>query len=85
MSPEELWQLMEVSAQDAPITAQIRLDLDHAIKLLTATKPECSEFLWRHFVIGLDYAEIAEEWNLSYDNARMNFGRCLEEARSLIS
>jgi RNA polymerase sigma factor (sigma-70 family) len=85
LPPEELWRMMELSAQDAPLTAQTRLDLDYAIKLLTATKPECSDLLWRHYVIGLDYTELAEERNVSYDNVRMKIGRCLDEAKSLIS
>jgi RNA polymerase sigma factor (sigma-70 family) len=85
VSPEELWQMMDVSAQDAPITAATRHDLDYAIKLLTAAKPDCSDLLWKHYVIGLDYAEIAEERNVSYDNARMKIGRCLDEAKSLVS
>ncbi len=42
------------------------------------------DLLWKHYVIGLDYAEIAEERQLSYDSARMKIGRCLEEARSLV-
>ncbi len=85
MPPEDLWRMMEVSAQDAPISHAVRHDLDYAIKLLTAAKPDCSDLLWRHYVIGLDYAEIAEERNLSYDNARMKIGRCLDEAKSLVS
>ena len=83
--PEELWKMMELSAQKAPMSHAVRHDLDYAIKLLTAAKPECSDLLWRHYVIGLDYAEIAEEHNMSYDNARMKIGRCLEEAKSLVS
>jgi RNA polymerase sigma factor (sigma-70 family) len=85
MPPEELWQMMEATAQNAPISPAVRHDLDYAIKLLTAAKPDCSDLLWRHYVIGLDYAEIAEERNLSYDNARMKIGRCLDEAKSLVS
>jgi RNA polymerase sigma factor (sigma-70 family) len=85
MEPEELWRMMDVSAQDAPMTAQTKLDLDHAIKLLTAAKPECSDLLWRHYVIGLDYSELAEERAMSYDNVRMKIGRCLDEAKSLVS
>jgi RNA polymerase sigma factor (sigma-70 family) len=84
-APEDLWQMMDLSAQDAPITPAVRHDLDYAIKLLTAAKPGCSDLLWRHYVIGLDYAEIAEEQNLSYDNARMRIGRCLDEAKALVS
>jgi RNA polymerase sigma factor (sigma-70 family) len=83
--PEDLWQMMELSAQDAPMSPAVRHDLDYAIKLLTAAKPDCSDLLWRHYVIGLDYGEIAEERNLSYDNARMKIGRCLDEAKSLVS
>jgi RNA polymerase sigma factor (sigma-70 family) len=85
VSPEELWQMMDVSAQDSPMTAATRHDLDYIIKLLTATKPDCSDLLWKHYVIGLDYGEIAEERNVSYDNARMKIGRCLDEAKSLVS
>ncbi len=43
----------------------------------------CSVFLWRHYVIGLDYTEIAEELNLNYDIVRMKIRRCLNEAKSL--
>ena len=85
LPPEELWQMMEATEQNAPMSPAVRHDLDYAIKLLTAAKPDCSDLLWRHYVIGLDYAEIAEERNLSYDNARMKIGRCLDEAKSLVS
>jgi len=77
--------MIELSEQDTPMTAATRHDLDYVIKLLTATKPDCSDLLWRHYVIGLDYAEIAEERNLNYDNVRMKIGRCLDEAKSLIA
>ena len=83
--PEDLWQMMELSAQDAPMSAATRHDLEYALKLLTASKPECNELLWRHYVIGLDYTEIAEEQNLKYDSVRMKIGRCLDEAKSLVS
>jgi RNA polymerase sigma factor (sigma-70 family) len=83
--PEDLWQMMELSAQDAPMSPAVRHDLEYAMKLLTASKPECNELLWRHYVIGLDYAEIAEERDLNYDNVRMKIGRCLDEAKSLVS
>jgi RNA polymerase sigma factor (sigma-70 family) len=83
--PEDLWQMMELSAQDAPMSLAVRHDLEYAMKLLTTSKPECNELLWRHYVIGLDYAEIAEERDLNYDNVRMKIGRCLEEAKSLVS
>src|ERR1700691_990260 len=78
VAPEDLWQMMEASAKDAPMTPAVRHDLEYAMKLLTNSKPECYDFLWNHFVFGLDYADIATGRNMSYDNVRMKIGRCLE-------
>ncbi len=83
--PEEMARMMEISAQHSPISPAIRHDLEHAMKLLTATKPDCYDLLWKHFVFGFDYGEIAVERNMSYDNVRMKIGRCLAEARSLVT
>jgi RNA polymerase sigma factor (sigma-70 family) len=85
MPQDELWQLVESSAQVSPLSPADRHDLEYAMKLLTASKPECYDYLWKHFVFGLAYGEIAEEQNLSYDNVRMKIGRCLDEAKSLVS
>jgi RNA polymerase sigma factor (sigma-70 family) len=85
MSPDELLSVIEASAQVGPITPQNRLDLEYAMKLLTAAKPECSDLLWRHYVIGLDYAEMAEEMHLNSDAVRMRVKRCLDEAKSLVT
>jgi len=85
IDPEELWQLVETSAQNSPLSAENRLDLQHALKILAEAKPECSEFLWQHFVLGLDYSELAEERQMSYDNVRMKIGRCLGAAQELMA
>ena len=85
MPPEELWQLVEASAQATPLTAGDKHDLEYAMNLLARSKPECREYLWRHYVTGLAYGEIAEEQNLNYDNVRMKIGRCLDEVRALVS
>jgi RNA polymerase sigma factor (sigma-70 family) len=85
MPHEELLDLLDASAQAAPVTAADRHDLEYALNLLAKSKPECREYLWNHYVIGFDYSEIAEEQNLNYDNVRMKIGRCLEEARSLVA
>lgn len=82
---EELWGMVEASAQDAPINIGDRLDLEYAMNLLVALKPECRDLLWNHYVLGLDYGEIAEEENVSYDNARMRVSRCLDAARTLVA
>jgi RNA polymerase sigma factor (sigma-70 family) len=85
MPQDELRELVEASEQTAPMTAADRHDLEYAMKLLDSSKPECRDYLWNHYVIGLAYPEIAEEQNLNYDNARMKIGRCLDEAKSLVA
>jgi DNA-directed RNA polymerase specialized sigma24 family protein len=71
MPPEELWQMIDAFAQASPISPAVRHDLEYAMKLLTRSKPECYDFLWNHFVIGLDCGDIAEDRNMSYDGVRM--------------
>ena len=85
MPTKELQRLVEASAQTTPLSPADRHDLDYAMTLLSAAKPECRDYLWQHYVIGLDYAEIAEERKLSYDNVRMKIGRCLDQVQSLVA
>lgn len=85
MPPEELWQLVESTAADAPLSAGDRIDLEYGMKLLLNSKPECYQYLWQHFVFGMAYAEIAAEQNLKYDAVRMKIGRCLDEAQALLT
>jgi DNA-directed RNA polymerase specialized sigma24 family protein len=83
--PEDIWRMIDASAQDQPISAGERLDLEYAMQLLTASKPECGDFLWKHFMLGRDYGDIADACGMSYDSVRMKIGRCLEEAQTLVS
>jgi RNA polymerase sigma factor (sigma-70 family) len=85
MPSEEFAQLLDESAQDVPMSAAVRHDLEYALGLLTNSKPECYDFLWQHYIFGLDYAEIANERAMTYDGVRMKIGRCLDEARKLVS
>jgi RNA polymerase sigma factor (sigma-70 family) len=85
MPPDDLLQLAESAQPSSGISAQERLDLEYAVGLLRKAKPDCFEFLWKHYVVGLAYGEIATEHNLQYDNVRMKITRCLSEAQSLIS
>ena len=85
LPPEELWRLVEVSVHHSPLSPAEVIDLEEAMALLRDSRPECYQYLWKHFVIGLDYGEIAEEQNLSYDNVRMRISRCLDAAHGLVS
>jgi RNA polymerase sigma factor (sigma-70 family) len=82
---DELWELIDASEQRAPLSAQDRIDLDFAMAALTRSSPECFDYLWKHFVFGLAYGEIAEQEQLTPDAARMRVGRCLEHARTLVA
>ncbi|MEJ0090601.1 MAG: hypothetical protein WDM80_12775 [Limisphaerales bacterium] len=55
------------------------------MNLLTSSKPECYDYLWKHYVFGLAYGEIAEEQNLNYDAVRMKSGAALDAARALVA
>jgi RNA polymerase sigma factor (sigma-70 family) len=85
MPPEDIRELVDASAQAQPLSAADKHDLEYALNLLSSSKPECREYLWKHFVLGLDYGEIAEAEDLSYDSARMRVARCLDEAKSLVA
>jgi RNA polymerase sigma factor (sigma-70 family) len=82
---EELLEMMESVSDETQMSSAVRHDIEYVMKLLTAFKPECHDLLWRHYVIGLDYSEIAEERELEYDAIRMKIVRCLEAAKSLVA
>jgi DNA-directed RNA polymerase specialized sigma24 family protein len=74
-----------MAAQTTPLSPADKHDLEYALGLLIATKPECYDFLWQYFIVGLDYVEIAEAQSLNYNAVRMRIGRCLETAQTLVS
>jgi DNA-directed RNA polymerase specialized sigma24 family protein len=85
LPPEEIWDYMNASAQDMPFATGERLDLDYAMKLLAESKPECVEYLLKHFVSDLDHDEIAAEENIKENAMRMRIERCLETVRELVA
>ena len=64
--------------------ADMQLDVEYAMNLLGKSRPDCRELLWSHYVMGLDYEELAQELNLKYDGVRMRIMRCLRTARGLL-
>lgn len=83
-SPEELREIAEASGAAKPLSAGDRLDLEAAMTLLELSKPLCREFLLMHFIFGLSYAELAEEYESTYDAVRVRIDRCLEHAQELV-
>jgi DNA-directed RNA polymerase specialized sigma24 family protein len=84
LSHEDLIEIADKHSAAKTFSPGDRLDLEYAMNLLTIAKPECRDLLMQHYILGLDYGEIAEEQGVSYDNARMKIGRCVEEARKLV-
>lgn len=81
----EITELIEASEDVMPLATGELADLEYALGLLDAAKPECRDLLWSHYVLDMDYADIAEAKELKYDAVRMRVGRCLEEARALMA
>jgi RNA polymerase sigma factor (sigma-70 family) len=85
LDTENLWRVIEMSNADEPISPGDRLDLEYAMQLLKSVKPPCYDYLWTHYILERDIAEIARLFQLSYDAARMQIKRCLKLAQSLVS
>lgn len=83
--PDTLWTSLEFAAREQPMPAGERLDFEYALDLLRKSKPPCYDYLWNHYVLGWDLAEVAQSFGLSYDAARMQVRRCLELAQSLVA
>lgn len=84
VSEEDFRNLVDDRGSLPPLSHGARVDLDYAMQLLAAVRPECRDLLWSHYLRGLDYGEIAAELAIAYDAARMKVTRCLELARSLV-
>ncbi len=84
IDPEVLWATVEASGQEEPISAGERLDLEYAMELLQKSKPTCYDLLWKHFILGWGYQEIALEQGATYDAVRVAVARCLKTVVSMM-
>jgi RNA polymerase sigma factor (sigma-70 family) len=82
LSPEGLQELEAV--EEKPLAAGQKDDLDYALSLLKIAKPPCYNYLLSYYILGMDYAEMAEAFSMKYDAMRIKIGRCLKLANSLI-
>lgn len=55
MPQEEFWEFAEASEDNSSLSAGDRHDLEYAMNLLNAAKPECYEYLRQHYIFGLTY------------------------------
>ena len=80
----ELEKALEASERTQPIGNDDGADLEYALSLLRASKPECAPLLWQHYVLGFSYPEIGNMLGIAEDVARMRIKRCLERAQQLV-
>ena len=81
---EEIRRAVEATAVERPISEGTYTDLERALMLLYQSKPPCVEYLLLHFILGLDYDEIAAMHGTTPNAMRMQIQRCLALARELV-
>lgn len=84
LEADNLWAVIEATSVEEPLSPGVRTDLEYALKLLARAKPPCVDYLWAYYIEETDLAEIALNFQLSYDAARVKIRRCLELAQSLV-
>ncbi|MBI3869990.1 MAG: sigma-70 family RNA polymerase sigma factor [Verrucomicrobia bacterium] len=82
--PDEiLWALVEASEKDRPMATGERVDLEAVMKLLRLVKPPCVDYLLMHYIVGLDYEQMADVLDMTTENVGATVRRCLKLAREL--
>ncbi|HRY49105.1 MAG TPA: sigma-70 family RNA polymerase sigma factor [Candidatus Paceibacterota bacterium] len=82
---DSLENVIEASANEEPMSAGEKMDLDYALNLLRNAKPPCLHYLWIHYVDGLSHNEMARILGQTYNAVRMQIKRCLKLAQSLVT
>jgi RNA polymerase sigma-70 factor (ECF subfamily) len=80
---EDVRNVINASSKQDPLSRAEKVDLDEALSLLEQAKPPCRGYLWSRYIRGMGIKEIAKEYGLKYDAARMQVKRCLELAVKL--
>ena len=69
---------------ESPFTDMERAELQEAINLLKESSPPCVHYLWDRYVVGLTFAELGVEYEVSEEAARKRVQRCLKLAQDLV-
>src|SRR5688572_6836368 len=84
-SSDELWNAVLESERKEPLTPEDRELLREVLDLLEEVRPPCVAYLEAHFVQGMTFEQVREEFDFpSADAARMKTRRCLLLARELM-
>ena len=84
MESDQFWHLVEASGDFVALMGYERQDLREAWAILGQINDHARDCIWRHYVDGLDHAEIAEELGRTKDAVRMTIYRGLATARKLL-
>jgi len=85
-SGDEPWEAILAVANNKSLTPEERASLRDAMKLLEAVRPPCVKYLVAHYLDGLTFKEMQEEFGFPSEAAAyMATRRCLELARELVA
>ena len=85
LSETEMREALEAEPGSNLLAPGVRADLEYALALLDASKPECQESLLLHHILGWSNEDLAVHFELEYDTIRMRLKRCLEAAQTLMA
>jgi RNA polymerase sigma factor (sigma-70 family) len=85
LDADELTATLERQAQAEAVRPDELLALHDLLARMVSLDPECSSYLYRHYVEGWTFATLGELAGLSADAMRMRATRCLEKLRSLLA
>jgi RNA polymerase sigma factor (sigma-70 family) len=84
VDPDDVWQAVEDSAREEPLTKEERVDLKQAMELLQQANPPCYDYLIQVYFVGWTFEDLAQAQGVSYDAARMRVDRCLDFIQELL-
>lgn len=82
---DELQRLVDARSAAGGMSPADRLDYEYLIQLLNRSKPDCYDFLYKRYILGLEYKVIAKSYGLKTPTARIRTKRCLKHAKELAS
>ncbi len=85
MDPELLEEQDGASTGEEPIRKlDLQIDVLGALLSLRETNSDCFFVLWDHFIVGIDYDELAEKAEKTVDAVRMQISRCADKLEPLL-
>lgn len=79
---EELAKIAEKSGEESAISVRERADISLILNLIETMEGPCKNYLRSHYVVGMDLAAMAKEYEMTPDAVRMAVNRCVKFIRT---